>query len=442
MQEYIEFLMKKTKELGAELTDIIAISGSDISASVRNGEKENLSSSESSSLGVRVLIGKKQASVSIDGITLNDLELLAERVVSMAKLVPDDKFAGLAPSDLWSQNILDLDLYDENKPSVTELYKRALDLENIALKYDNKITNSEGADAGYSSNQIWVANSLGFNHSYKSSFSSISVSVIASDNDKMERDYAYSSSRHYSDLKNIKDIGLEAAKRAVERLNPRQPKTGNFPVIFDPRVGKSILGSFASAINGFSISRGTSFLKNSLNENIFKSDISIIDDPFIKRGLSSRPFDVEGLAGRKMKIIDNGVLTSWLLDLRSAQQLGLKPTGHATRSVSSLPHPTVHNMYIENGNISVSDLILDIKEGIYITETFGSGVNLVTGDYSQGASGFWIENGKITYPINEFTIAGKLADMFKSIKVANDLKFEYSLNTPTFKIDNLTVAGQ
>ncbi len=342
---------------------------------------------------------------------------------------------------LWVKNIPELDLYDKHEPSVEILGKQALEAEQAALSMSG-ITNTEGAESGYGSSQVWLANSFGFFQHYKASFSSLSVSVLAGEGDAMERDYAYHSVRYREDLKSPQALGKEAAERTLARLNPRQPKTGNVPIVFDPRVSKGVVGALVSAINGAAVARGTSFLKEMKGQRIFPAGVTVVNDPHRIRGIGSKPFDAEGLPCQKWKLVDDGVLTGWLLDLRSANQLGLKSTGNASRGLGSAPSPSAHNVYMEKGVIPPKDMIAQVKEGFYVTETFGSGVNLITGDYSQGAAGFWIENGNITYPVSELTIAGNLKDMFKTVVPANDLVFEYQINAPTLRIEGMTLAGK
>ena len=303
------------------------------------------------------------------------------------------------------------------------------------------VTNSEGADASYSSRNIALVTSNGFAQSYKTSSASVSVSVLAGEGTAMERDYDYAIARHVSDLDNPATLGKNAGNRAIKRLNPQKIQSCTVPVVFDPRVSKSLVSTFASAINGAAIARGTSFLKDSLGKALFNPSVSIMDDPHRVRGLSSRPFDSEGVEGKKRALIENGVLTTWLLDLRSANQLNLTTTGHASRGLASPPSPSSSNLYMENGDISCQDLISDIKNGFYVTDTFGMGINTITGDYSQGANGFWIENGKISYAVSEITIAGNLGDMFKNITPANDLEFRYGTNAPTLRVESMTIAG-
>jgi PmbA protein len=441
VQDAISYLLKQVKTLGADAADIIAMEGADVSIAVREGKTETVQRAESSGIGLRVLVGKRQAMVSVSDRIPQNLKNIAEQAVAMAKVVPEDPFVQIAEEALWVKKIPELDLYDAYEPPVELLSKAAIDTENAAVSVPG-ITNTEGAEAGYGSSQVWLANSFGFSQHYRTSFSSLSVSVLAGSGEAMERDYAYHSVRHYHDLKSPQMIGKEAADRTLARLNPRQPKTGNVPVIFDPRVAKSIVGILISAINGASIARGTSFLKDALGQSVFPAGISIINDPHRIRGIGSRPFDAEGLPCQKWKLIEDGKLTNWLMDLRSANQLGLKSTGNASRGLGSAPSPSSHNVYMENGTITPKEMIAQVKEGFYVTETFGSGVNLITGDYSQGAAGFWIENGQFAGPVSELTIAGNLREMFKTILPANDLVFEYQTNAPTLRIDGMMLAGK
>jgi len=258
----------------------------------------------------------------------------------------------------------------------------------------------------------------------------------------MERDYDYSSSLHAADLDSPEKIGRTAGERAVERLNPRKVSTRKVPVVFDPRISGSLVSHLASAANGASVARKTSFLRDKMGAKLFDDGIRIVDDPLRKRGLRSHPFDGEGVAHRRLALVDDGVLHSWLLDCSTARELGLTTTGHASRGVSSVPSPSPSNLHMEPGRQSPEDLIADIDDGFYVTDLIGMGVNMVTGDYSRGASGFWIENGKRTYPVSEVTIAGHLFDIFRTLTPANDLEFRYSSNAPTLRLEGLTVAGQ
>jgi PmbA protein len=287
-----------------------------------------------------------------------------------------------------------------------------------------------------------LVTSHGFTGAYLGSSHSVSMTAIAGDGTGMERDYDYSSVRHLSDLEGPEKIGRTAGERAIARLNPRKVTTRKVPVVFDQRVAGSLVGHLASAVNGASIARKASFLRDKLGKKIFADGIRIIDDPLRKRGLRSHPFDGEGVAGKRIALIDDGVLTTWILDCSTARELGMKTTGHAARGTSPVPSPSASNVHLEAGKLSPAELIADIKDGFYVTDLIGHGANMVTGDYSRGASGFWIENGQCTYAVSEVTIAGTLADIFRSLTPANDLEFRHGINAPTLRIEGLTIAGQ
>jgi PmbA protein len=332
-------------------------------------------------------------------------------------------------------------MIDPVEPPTDTLIARASAAEEAAMAVAG-VTNSEGAEASWSRSNVALAATNGFSAAYGRSSHSISASVIAGEGTGMERDYDYSSVIHGADLESPAAVGKRAGERAVKRLKPRKVATTKVPIVFDPRISGSLLRHLTSAINGASIARGTSFLKNKLGQAIFPADITIVDDPYRKRGLASRPVDGEGIAPARRAIIDKGVLTTWLLDLRSARQLKLKSTGHAARGTASPPGPAPTNLYLEPGKLSRDALIAGIKDGFYVTEMMGMGINGVTGDYSRGAAGFWIENGTLTYPVSEMTVAGNLNDMFKNITAANDLVFRYGTDAPTLRIDGLTLAGR
>lgn len=258
----------------------------------------------------------------------------------------------------------------------------------------------------------------------------------------MERDYDYSSARFVEDLEDAATVGARAARRTLKRLGAKKVSSGNVPVVFDPRVGKGMLSTFASAINGAAVARGTTFLKDAMGTDVFSEQVTIVDDPHMVRGRASKLFDAEGVGGKKCTLAEKGMLKNWLLDVRSANQLGLETTAHASRGVASPPSPSPTNLYMEAGTHTPQELMADIVSGFYVTETFGMGVNVVTGDYSQGASGFWIEKGELAYPVSEVTIAGRLSEMFRQLIPANDLEFRYAINTPTLRIDRMMLAGK
>jgi PmbA protein len=391
-------------------------------------------------VGLRVFVGRRQAVVSTNDIA-GDVAELAERAVAMAKVAPDDEFAGLADPGELAREVPDLDLVDPNLPSVAELEQRAKSAEAAGLAVKG-VTKSEGASASAGIGGMVLATSRGFRGAYLSSRHSLSMAAIAGEGTAMERDYDFSSVLHAADLDAAERIGRSAGERAVERLNPRKVATKRVPVVFDKRISGGLIGHLASAINGSAVARKTSFLRDKLGERIFKPGIRIIDDPLRKRGLRSRPFDGEGVAARPLAIVEDGVLKSWLLDSATARELSLTTTGHAQRGVSSPPSPGATNLHLEPGPQTPNQLIADIAEGFYVTELAGFGINPVTGDYSRGASGFWIEHGKLGYPVSEVTIAGNLIDMFAALTPANDLEFRYGTNAPTVRVEGLTVAGR
>ncbi|WP_417844910.1 TldD/PmbA family protein [Thalassospira sp.] len=439
----INDLLARAKKAGADDADAVYVEGTSLSVAQRLGKLEKLERSEGADLGLRVLIGKKQAVVSSSDTSDSALDELVERCVAMAKNALDDPFCGIAdPSELAETFDIDgLELCEPGEVNQDKLISWAAACEEAARSVDG-ITNSEGADAGWGRHQITLAATNGFANSYAGSGSHISVSVLAGTGTAMERDYDYDSAVFSTDLRDPADIGRMAAEKTLRRLNPRKIKSMQVPIIMDPRVSASIVGHLAGAINGSGIARGTSFLISMMDKEIFGPNITIVDDPHRKRGLRSKPFDAEGVANMKRNLVENGVLKTWIMDLRSARQLGLKSTGNASRGAGSLPGPSTTNLYMEPGTISPADMIKDVKQGLYVTEMIGSSVNGVTGDYSRGASGYWIENGELAYPVSEITVAGNLKEMFKSVTPASDLTFKYGTNAPTLRIDGLTIAGQ
>jgi len=439
--ERAERLVKAARAAGADAADAVAVRAVSVSVEVRDGAVEESESAEGDDLGLRVLVGKKQAVVSTNDMAGDGFAALAERAVAMARVAPEDKYAGLADVSELAKSIPDLDLMDGKMPSVAELEAtaRAAEAAGMAVK---GVSKSGGASASAGIGGMVLVTSHGFTGAYLGSSHGVSMTAIAGDGTGMERDYDYSSVRHLADLDSPDKIGRTAGERAIARLNPRKVTTRKVPVVFDPRIAGSLVGHLASAVNGASIARKSSFLKDSMGKKLFADGIRIIDDPLRKRGLRSHPFDGEGVAGKKLALIDDGVLTTWILDCGTARELGLKTTGHASRGVSSVPSPSASNLHLEPGRMTPAELIADIKDGFYITDLIGSGVNMVTGDYSRGASGFWIENGKMTYAVSEVTIAGHLTDIFRSLTPANDLTFRYGVNAPTVRLEGLTVAGQ
>ena len=436
----LDDLVKSALKGGADAADAMLVDATSLSVGYRLGVMESLERAESGDLGLRVFIGKKQAMVSATDRRPAALKELVERSVAMAKAAPEDEFCGLAGPEMITKNWPKLITADTKEFTAEELISQVREAEGTALAVKG-ITNSEGANADYSAAEVTLAASNGFQGHYARTSYSVHVSVLAGDKTDMVTDSDYAVRVFANDLPSAASIGKSAAEKTIKRLSPRKMPTCQAPVVFEPRIAGSLLGQLAGSISGASVARGTSFLKDKLGQSIFSDQITIIDDPFRERGLRSRPFDAEGLLPEKRKIIDKGILTTWLLDQRSARQLKMKSTGHASRSPGGTASPSASNFYMEAGQLSVKDLLKDIKEGFYVTELMGMGVNGVTGDYSQAAAGFWIENGTISFPVSEMTIAGNLKDMFKNLTPANDLEFLRGVDAPTLRIEGMTIAG-
>jgi PmbA protein len=436
-----ERLVEAAKRAGADAADAVAVRGISQGVEVRDGRVEESERSEGDDMGLRVLVGRRQAVISTNDISGDGVARLAERAVAMARVAPDDKYVGLADSSLLARDFPELDLLDPKVPSTAELERRAQEAEAAALAVKG-VTKSGGASASAGIGGMVLVTSSGFHGSYLRSSHGISTTAISGEGTGMERDYDYTSAPHAVDLVPPASVGRTAGERAVARANPRKVDTCKVPVVFDPRVSGSLVGHLVGAINGASIARKTSFLKDRLGEQLFADTIRIIDDPLRVRGLRSQPFDAEGVKVKRIALVDQGVLTTWLLDSATARELGMVTTGHAHRGVSSSPSPGPYNLHLEAGMPTPAELISDIKQGFYVTDLIGSGVNGVTGDYSRGASGFWIENGEIGYAVSEVTIAGHLLEIFKSMIPANDLEFRYGVNAPTVRIEGLTLGGR
>jgi len=437
----LEQLIDRARQAGAEAADAVMVQSTALGVSWRLGELEDLERSEDQDIGLRVLIGRKQASVSSSDISEAALDQLASRAVDMARFAPEDPYCGLADAAQLAKDWpRDLDLADPGEPSAEALIEAAAEAEDAARAVEG-ITNSEGASASWGRSAIALATSHGFAGAYAATSHGLSASVLAGEGTHMERDYDYVSARHRADLAPPAEVGRSAGERTVRRLNPRSKGSCKVPVIYDPRVSGGLLGHLSGAINGTSVARGTSFLKEKMGRQIFAEGVSVIDDPLRRRGLRSKPFDGEGLATAKLALVEDGRLASWILDCSAARQLNLTSTGHASRGTGGPPSPSATNLYMEAGTVSRDDLIGDIADGFYVTELIGMGVNGVTGDYSRGASGFWIENGKLAYPVAGLTIAGNLKQMFLALTPADDLEFRYGVNAPTVRVDGMTIAG-
>ncbi len=439
-QDILDRLIRAARAAGADAADALIVGSVSASVSYRLGKLEDVERSESSDLGLRVFVGERVAFVSSTDLSARALDELPERAVAMAKLAPEDKYAGLAPADRLARSFPALDIEDSLEPPPDLLIERARAVEGAAMAVPG-ITNSEGGGASFGRSAIALATSEGFFGSYAGTSHSVGVAVLAGDGTAMERDYESASARHTGDLESAEEVGRRAGHRTISRLNPRKVKTQDVPVVYDPRVSAGLIGHFAGAISGASIARGVSFLKDRMGQQIFAPGINIIDDPHRLRGLRSKPFDGEGVRNKRTAFVERGVLQSWILDCASAKQLGLATTGHAARGTGGPPSPSTTNLYMEPGVIAPDMIIDGIKQGFYVTELMGMGVNSVTGDYSRGASGFWIENSEIAYPVAEVTVAGNLKDMFLHMTPANDLVFRYGINAPTLLIEGMTVAG-
>ena len=437
--DLLEGLLAAAKSAGADAADAVMVGGTSLAVQRRLGRTEQLERSESQDLGLRVFVGRRSAIVSSSSIDPAGFARLAEQAVAMARVVPEDPFAGLEPARA-ADPAGPLDLVDPAEPDAEALLARAAAAEEAALAVPG-ITNSEGAEAGYGRAEIALATSNGFAGAYSRTSHSVSATALAGSGVAMQRDYDYSSTVFLANLEDPEEIGRSAARRALARMNPVRPATAKLPVVYDPRVASSLLGHFSGAINGASVARGTSFLKDKLGQRIFAAGVSIHDDPRRVRGLRSRPFDGEGTPTATRALVADGVLQSWLLDGRSARQLGLASLGHAARGTGGPPSPSASNLFMAAGSLSPAELMADIRLGLYVTELIGMGVNGLTGDYSRGAAGFMIRDGQIAEPVAEITIAGHLLEMFSSLTPANDLRFRRGTDAPTVRVEGMTMAG-
>jgi PmbA protein len=434
-------LIERARRAGADAADALYYADASSGVQVRLGELEDVSRSEGEEIGLRFFLGHRSASVSSSDLSEEALAALVDRAAAMAREAPEDRYAGLAPADrLMTGATPDLDSDDGRELAAAELKARALAIEDAARGVAG-VTNSEGAGANAGRTIVALATSHGFCRGYATSYYGGSASVIAGTGGGMQRDYAHHSARHYDDLDAPEAIGREAGERAVARLDPDKLSSGPMPIVFDPRVGASLIGHLLGAITGPAITRRTSFLLDHEGKRVFAPGITIRDDPHRVRGLRSKPFDGEGLPTRASDLVADGILTGWLLDSASARQLGREPTGHAARGGGGAPGAGATNVHLAPGSVSKEELIGDIGRGLYVTELIGQGVNGVTGDYSRGASGFIIENGRIGPAVAEITIAGNLLDMFGNLAAADDLEFRRAVNVPTLRVEGMIVAG-
>lgn len=424
---------------GADRADAVVVRSRSTGVTVRLGKVEGTESSESDDFSLRVFVGNRVASVSANpGF---DLTALAERAVAMARVSPEDPFATLADEAMLARDIADLDLFDATAVSTDELTEAALAAEAAALAVEG-VSNSGAASAGAGMGGLVLVTSHGFSGSYMATRFSRSVSAIAGEGTGMERDYDYDSTLYFADLRESAEIGRLAGERAVKRLNPRRLDTQTgVTVVFDPRVARGFVGHIAGAINGASVARKTSFLRDKMGEQVLKAGLSVTDDPLIRRGSSSRPFDGEGVRGEKLTVIEDGVLKHWFLSTSTARELGLVTNGRGVRGGNQVT-PASTNLALEPGDIAPEELIRSVGKGVYVTELIGHGVDMITGEYSRGASGFLIENGELTVPVSEFTIASNLKDMFLRVTPASDIDRSFGVAAPTLAIEGMTLAGR
>jgi PmbA protein len=426
---------------GADAAEAVGAERRALSITVRLGELEEVEREESRDLGLRVFVGRRQATVSGSDVSPQARAKLVERCVAMAKLAPEDPYAGLAdPERLARGPLRDLDLYDPAEPAPEALEAQARLAEDAARAVP-KVTNSDGASGSWSTSQWRIVTSAGFSGLHRASAFSLGASCIAGDGDGMETGYEGRSVRWQADLPKPEAIGAEAGRRAAKRLGARKIASTTAPVIFENRLAASLLSPLIGAISGPSIARGTSFLKDKLGQAVFAKGISVIDDPHRLRGLGSSPFDDEGVENRSLELISNGLLTTWLLNSSSARQLGLTTTGHASRGLAGPPGVSTSNLTLQPGTRSQAELMADAKGGLLVTSMFGPSLNGNTGDWSVGCSGFWFEGGEIAYPVNEITVAGNLIDIYARLVPGADLEIRGSTNAPSILVDNLAIAG-
>jgi PmbA protein len=434
-----ERLVERATAAGADAADVLYAGSRSTEVEVRFGELDSVSRSEGQEIGLRLFVGARSATVASSDLSDEALSELVSRALAMAREAPEDPYAGLAPTDLLARPpFADLDSIDGAEPEPAELRERALAAEAAALAVDG-VKNSSGASAATSGSTIALATSAGFAGVYRAGGFSCSVSVVAGEGASMQRDSAWHSVRHLADLDSPETIGRLAGERAVARLNPARPKSGKMAVIFDPRVAHTLLGHFAGAISGAAVARKSSFLQDRLGQRVFAEGLRIVDDPLRPRGLRSRPFDGEGVRAARQEIVGDGVLLTWMAESASARQLGIAPTGHASRSVGSAPGVSPSNFYIEAGSRSREELLSAFAEAVLVTELIGHGVNPVTGDYSRGAAGFLVRDGEIGPAVQEITIASNLVDMFATLEPGADLEFRRGIDAPTILVPEMTV---
>lgn len=437
-------LLAKAKRGGATEADIIIADGENFSVQVRLGAVDRLTKAREKHLGLRVFVGKRSASTSTSNFSADSLDQLVAETCTLAKAVVDDQVSGLPAADEIARERPDLDLYDSTRLGTEQQIELAKRVEAAAMSTDERVTNSEGGDFDSSSGRVVLGNSHGFLGEYQSSSFSMSVSPIATDPETgaMQRDSWYDVQRKFTKLDSPEAVGLEAARRTIRKLGAKKVATQRVPVVFDSETAGSLMGNLCSAVSGYSIYKGASFLTGQLDKPLAPEYVTVYDDGRVVGGLGSRPFDGEGLPTRKTTVVERGVLKSYLLDTYSGRKLSLPSTGNASRSVGENPSVGPTNFYLSPGTKTVQDIIKTVKQGLYVTDLIGFGINMVTGDYSRGAAGFWIEGGELAYPVEEITIAGNLKEMFAGIEmIGSDLVFRGRIASPTVKIAEMMVAG-
>jgi PmbA protein len=435
-------LVRDALKAGADAAEAVSSERASLSVGVRNGALEDVEREESRDLGLRVFVGRRQATVSASDLSGATRTRLVERAVAMARLAPEDPYNDITPRDQLAQGpFRELDLFDPSEQSAAELEAVSREAESVALATP-EIARSEGAGAGYSSSRWRLVTSEGFDGHYAATGFSLSASVIAERDGAMERGGEGRTTRHLADLPSPEAIGAEAGRKAAARLGPRKIASTTAPVIFDRRIATQVLSPLIGAIAGPSVARGTSFLMGRMGQQVLASGVSVIDDPFRVRGLGSTPFDDEGCEVRETAIVKDGVLQTWLLNRAAAAQLGLKTTGHASRGSAGPPGVSTHNLHLTPGEKDQAGLMADAGTGLVVTGMFGPSLNPNTGDWSAGVHGFWFENGEIAYPVSEITVAGKLAEFMLRLVPGADLEFRSSANSPSLLIDGVAIAGK
>jgi PmbA protein len=447
LQDYSQLavdLLGKARQRGATEADVMVVDGRNLSVQVRLSAVDRLTKAREKRLGLRVFFGKRSASTSTSDFSSAALDQLVADTCALAQAVVEDPVSGLPEGGAYARDFPDLDLYDTTELSTDEHIALAKRAEAAALGADPRVSNSEGADFNSSDGHVWLANSHGFTGNYRSSSFSMSVSPVATDPSTggMQRDSWYAIQRAYARLDSPESVGREAARRTLRRLGARKVPTCKAPVIFDQEMAGSLLGNLCGALSGYAVYKGASFLIGQLGQAIAPETVTIHDDGRMPRGFGSRPFDGEGLPTRKTPVVERGVLKSYLLDTYSGRKLGMASTGNASRSVGESPSVGPTNFYLVPGAVSPSEIIRSVQRGLYVTELIGFGINMVTGDYSRGAAGFWIEDGELAYPVEEITIAGNLKRMFLDLDmIGNDLEFRGRIASPTIRIGEMTIAG-